>query len=471
MRRALIGNRNICLVGGGTDSLCLSYYLQKKKVNIKLLTVNKKCNLINTHYYKSNIIEGGIYYSFTLNNKFDSFFSLIKDLNMEPQIVERNKYSNNISYLSENGKFYKINKYLFRIIFFILKDYFFRSSINIEKDERLSEFLLKNVDKKLCESLIAPYLYYHFGYSSDHILMNSYFPDFVKSVHKNKSILKAIISSNNNPKNDKPSGNSNVSFKNKIIFRFKDGNVALTNKLREYLDQCGNIQRIENTRNFKIEQKGNRIKVNVGRESIKCNEVIFCLNPFELRNLLKKKNIKIKNKNSMIKYLFKFRSKKIMIANVCYKKNVFPFSHTLESLLLIKKNLENKLTSLLYDSNIFPQFSQNEANIESLHQTLETRLRFTASEQDEEKLKRQIFSFLKNVLKIKEPPDLVIIESHTVFPFDEIVDKNFKKLIQKKNKKIKIFWDFAFFKNMEFCLSKTKNFCDNLEQERYKNRT
>ncbi|CAD2100088.1 conserved Plasmodium protein, unknown function [Plasmodium vinckei petteri] len=471
MRRTLIGNRNICLVGGGTDSLCLSYYLQKKKVNIKLLTVNKKCNLINTHYYKSNIIEGGIYYSFTLNNKFDSFFSLIKDLNMEPQIVERNKYSNNISYLSENGKFYKINKYLFRIIFFILKDYFFRSSINIEKDERLSEFLLKNVDKKLCESLITPYLYYYFGYSSEHVLMNSYFPDFVKSVHKNKSILKAIISSNNNHKNNKPSNNSNGSLKNKIIFRFKDGNVALTNKLREYLDQCDNMQRIENTRNFKIEQKGKRIKVNVGRESIKCSEVIFCLNPFELRNLLKKKNIKIKNKNSMIKYLFKFRPKKIMIANVCYKKNVFPFSHTLESLLLIKKNPENKLTSLLYDNNIFPQFAQNEAHIESLHQTLETRLRFTASEQDEEKLKLQIFAFLKNVLKIKETPDLVISEPHIVFPFDEMVDKNFKKLIQKKNKKIKIFWDFAFFKNMEFCLSRTKNFCDNLEQERYKNRT
>ncbi|CAD2088059.1 conserved Plasmodium protein, unknown function [Plasmodium vinckei brucechwatti] len=414
MRRTLIGNRNICLVGGGTDSLCLSYYLQKKKVNIKLLTVNKKCNLINTHYYKSNIIEGGIYYSFTLNNKFDSFFSLIKDLNMEPQIVERNKYSNNISYLNENGKFYKINKYLFRIIFFILKDYFFRSSINIEKDERLSEFLSKNVDKKLCESLITPYLYYYFGYSSEHVLMNSYFPDFVKSVHKNKSILKAIISSNNNHKNNKPSNNSNGSLKNKIIFRFKDGNMALTNKLREYLDQCDNMQRIENTRNLKIEQKGKRIKVNVGRESIKCSE---------------------------------------------------------ESLLLIKKNSENKLTSLLYDNNIFPQFAQNEAHIESLHQTLETRLRFTASEQDEEKLKLQIFTFLKNILKIKEIPDLVISEPHIVFPFDEMVDKNFKKLIQKKNKKIKIFWDFAFFKNMEFCLSRTKNFCDNLEQERYKNRT
>lgn len=133
MRKTFSPTRNICLVGGGTDSLCLSYYLQKKKVNIKLLTVKKKCNLINTRYYKSNIIEGGMYYSFTLNNKYDSFFSLIKDLNMEPQIVERNKYSNNISYLSENGKFYKINKYLFRICFFILKDYFFRSSINVEK--------------------------------------------------------------------------------------------------------------------------------------------------------------------------------------------------------------------------------------------------------------------------------------------------------------------------------------------------
>ncbi|ETB58394.1 hypothetical protein YYC_04002 [Plasmodium yoelii 17X] len=474
MRKTFSPTRNICLVGGGTDSLCLSYYLQKKKVNIKLLTVKKKCNLINTRYYKSNIIEGGMYYSFTLNNKNDSFFSLIKDLNMEPQIVERNKYSNNISYLSENGKFYKINKYLFRICFFILKDYFFRSSINVEKDERLSTFLLKNVDKKLCENLIAPYLHYHFGYSSEHILMNSYFPDFVKSVHKNKSILKAIISSNKNHKNNENNENnenSNGSLKNKIIFRFKDGNVSLTNKLREYLNQCDNVQWIENTRNLKIEQKGKTIKVNVGRKSIKCREIIFCLNPFELRNLLKKKNIKIKNKNNMIKYLLKFSSKKLIITNVCYKNNVFPFSHTLESLLLIKNNPEHKLISLLYDNNIFPQFTQNQTRIENLHQTLETRLRFTASEQDSEKLKLQIFAFLKNVLKIKETPDLVISEPHIVFPFDEMADKNFKKLIQKKNKKIKIFWDFAFFKNMELCLSRAKKFCDDLEKERYKNRT
>ncbi|CXI18614.1 conserved Plasmodium protein, unknown function [Plasmodium berghei] len=471
MSRILGATRNICLVGGGTDSLCLSYYLQKRKVNIKLLAIKKKCRLINTRYYKSNIIEGGMYYSFTLNNKFDLFFSLIKDLNMEPQIIERNKYSNNISYLSENGKFYKINKYLFRIFFFILKDYFFRSSINVEKNERLSTFLLKNVDKKLCENLITPYLYYYFGYSSEHILMNSYFPDFVKSVHKNKSILKAIISSNNNHKNNKPSKNSNGSLKNKIIFRFKDGNVSLTNKLREYLDQCDNMQWIENTRNFKIEQKGKRIKINIGRESIKCSEIIFCLNPFELRNLLKKKNIKIKNKNIMIKYLFRFSSKNLIITNVCYKNNVLPFSHTLESLLLFKKSSENKLISLSYDNNIFPQFTQNQTCIENLHQKLETRLRFTASEQDNEKLKLQIFSFLKNVLKIKETPDLVISEPHIVFHFDEMADKNFKKLIRKKNNKIKIFWDFAFFKNMEFCLSRTKKFCDDLEKEIYKNRT
>lgn len=60
---------------------------------------------------------------------------------------------------------------------------------------------------------------------------------------------------------------------------------------------------------------------------------------------------------------------------------------------------------------------------------------------------------------------------HIVFHFDEMADKNFKKLIRKKNNKIKIFWDFAFFKNMEFCLSRTKKFCDDLEKEIYKNRT
>lgn len=173
----------------------------------------------------------------------------------------------------------------------------------------------------------------------------------------------------------------------------------------------------------------------------------------------------------MIKYLLNFSSKKLIITNVCYKNNVFPFSHTLESLLLIKNNPEHKLISLLYDNNIFPQFTQNQTRIENLHQTLETRLRFTASEQDSEKLKLQIFAFLKNVLKIKETPDLVISEPHIVFPFDEMADKIFKKLIQKKNKKIKIFWDFAFFKNMELCLSRAKKFCDDLEKERYKNRT
>ncbi|ETW19383.1 hypothetical protein PFFVO_01742 [Plasmodium falciparum Vietnam Oak-Knoll (FVO)] len=193
-----------------------------------------------------------------------------------------------------------------------------------------------------------------------------------------------------------------------------------------------------------------------GREVIKCNEIILCLNPSELKYFLKKSKLEKKKKNILLQYLSKYDTSKIRITNVCFKKNVLPLSHSLESLLLIKKNEKHKIISLLYDSNIFPNCIPIEE--EDDKDIFQTRLRFLSRECDHTLSNIEINYFLENVLKIKEKPDLVVGNTHHVFAFNKNVDVIFKKLIHKYLKRIKIFWSFCFFKNLEYCLRQAKEF-------------
>ncbi|CRG98613.1 conserved Plasmodium protein, unknown function [Plasmodium relictum] len=443
----------ICLIGNGIDALCLGYYLQRIKISTNILLTNKRCKFINTYFHNSNIIENG-YYSFILNENSKLFSSFMKNLNIEAKILERNEYSNNISYLDENGNTYKINKFLFRIFYYFFKDYFINKSINIEKNENLHSFLLKYVDKEICENLIIPYCYHYFNYHPRFVLMNSHFPNFVEKIKNKKSIIKSILSYNKN--------NSIFFSKNKKIFTFKEGNDILTRKLIENLKISNNVKLINNINNLQIKSKKNKIKIFLGREILKCDEVVFCLNPLELKKIFKKSKIEYKKKNIIIKYLSNFRTSKIKITNVCFKKNVLPFSYSLESLLLIKKNEKNKIISLLYDNNIFPQFNKNISKSFSKHDIFETSLRFLSTEQNDNKSINEINDFLHGTLKVKEKPDLIISNYYDVFPYNANTDKIFKKLINKNFKKVKIFWPFSFFKNFEFCLSEAKSFSETI---------
>ncbi|VWU51072.1 conserved protein, unknown function [Hepatocystis sp. ex Piliocolobus tephrosceles] len=451
--------KNICLIGGDVGSLFLGHYLRQHKLNVKLLSIKKKCNFINTQYNKSNIFECGYYHSFILNSSQSSYLSsLLRELKLEGEIIESNKYSSNISFLNCDGRIYKINKYIPQICYFIFKDYFFHKFVNVKKNERLKEFVLKYCNKKIYEDLITPYCYHHFGYSPEHILMKSYFPNFLQRLENEKSLFKSIKCLNGD--NNK---NSNLFQKNKKVVRFKEGNVLLTNKLIDHFDLYPNTQHFRNIQNLKIICRKGKVKVSIGRNVIRCDDVVLCLNPLELKNMLKKKKFQIENKKVLIKHLNSFRCKRIKITNVCYKKNVLPLSQSLESLMLVKQNEKNKIISLLYDHNIFSQMGLNSSTEKtSTHEILyETRLRFMSSETKDEKCVEEINTFLQDILKLKEGPDLVIGDTYNVFLFNERLDKAFKKLINKKYKQLKIFWIFFFFKNLEFCLRETKNFCNN----------
>ncbi|CRG98197.1 conserved Plasmodium protein, unknown function [Plasmodium gallinaceum] len=442
--------KTICLIGNGIDSLCLAYFMQRIKLRTHILLIKKKCNYINTYFHDSNIIENGCY-SFILSENSKLFPSLLMNLNIETKILERNKYSNNISYLDENGNIYKINKFLFRIFYYFFKDYFFNKTINIEKSENLHSFSLKYFDKEICENLIFPYCYHYFNYSPQYVLMNSYFPNLMKEIKDKKSLIKSLLSCNKN--------NSIIFSKNKKIFTFKDGNEILTKKLIENLELSDDIKLTNNINNLQIKSKKNKVKIFLGRKVLKCKKVVFCLNPLELKNFLKKSKLENKKKNIIIKYLSNFRTTKIKITNVCFKKNVLPFSYSLESLLLIKKNEKNKLISLLYDNNIFPQFNKNISEKKNSEEDIfETSLRFLSKEQNDNKSINEINDFLQNILKVKEKPDLVISNNYDVFSYNEKFDKIFKKLINKHFRNVKIFWAFSFFKNFEFCLSEAKSF-------------
>ncbi|EWC89424.1 hypothetical protein PFNF54_01807 [Plasmodium falciparum NF54] len=399
------------VIGNNLDSLSLSYFLQCKKLNVNLLLTNKSTNSINTYHHKKNVIEKG-HYTFALNDESYLSLSLLKSLHLKQKVVERNRYSNNVSFLDVKERKYKINKYLFRIIYNLLKDYFSNKSINIGKNETLNNFILQHFDKKICDNLIAPYCYHYFNYSPENVLMRSFFPQFVEKIEGKKSLIKFLFS--------KKASLSSISKKQKI-FRFMGGNNLL-----------------------------------LGREVIKCNEIILCLNPSELKYFLKKSKLEKKKKNILLQYLSKYDTSKIRITNVCFKKNVLPLSHSLESLLLIKKNEKHKIISLLYDSNIFPNCIPIEE--EDDKDIFQTRLRFLSRECDHTLSNIEINYFLENVLKIKEKPDLVVGNTHHVFAFNKNVDVIFKKLIHKYLKRIKIFWSFCFFKNLEYCLRQAKEF-------------
>ncbi|SBT70413.1 conserved Plasmodium protein, unknown function [Plasmodium malariae] len=439
------------VIGGSVDSLCLSYYLQKKNLSVHLLTTKKRCNYVNTYYNNSNVIENGCYYSFILRNNSTFLSSLLKHLNLETEIIYSSTYSNNILYLDENGQTYRINKFLFRLIYHTIKDYFFNKSVVVEKNVRLDRFISNFFDEKICKNLISPYCRHYFGFSPRHVFMRSYFSNFLEKIKEKKSIVKAIISPDKN--------NALPYTKKRKIFTFRGGNILLTRKLREYLDLSGNVQLTEETKNLRLTCSKGRVKVLIGRDVVKFGEVVFCGNPLELKRILKKAKFDNTNKDIIIKYLFNFCSKKIKITNVCFKKNVLPLSHSLESLLLVKENHKNKIMSMLYDSNIFPHFKRNE-QVKNISQEDIFETKFLSSATDEQESEREINSFLRNVLNIKEKPDLVVSNCYTVFPHNDNFDQRVKKLIQKKCKNLKIFWTFSFFKDLEFCLSEAEKFCE-----------
>ncbi|ETW28521.1 hypothetical protein PFFCH_04154 [Plasmodium falciparum FCH/4] len=204
---ALQSKSSLFVIGNNLDSLSLSYFLQCKKLNVNLLLTNKSTNSINTYHHKKNVIEKG-HYTFALNDESYLSLSLLK-------MVERNRYSNNVSFLDVKERKYKINKYLFRIIYNLLKDYFSNKSINIGKNETLNNFILQHFDKKICDNLIAPYCYHYFNYSPENVLMRSFFPQFVEKIEGKKSLIKFLFS--------KKASLSSISKKQKI-FRFMGGN-------------------------------------------------------------------------------------------------------------------------------------------------------------------------------------------------------------------------------------------------------
>ncbi|GAW79305.1 hypothetical protein, conserved [Plasmodium gonderi] len=453
--------KNICIVGGGIDSMCLSFYLSKNKHRIiNLLKIKKKCNLINTSYSYGNICENGSYYSFAWSDTSPLFQELLRSIDAQDEVIQSNKYTNNISYMDECGSMYRINKFLVRIIFNLLKDHFWGSSVPISKDERLDSFLSKRLDSKICEDVIHPYCYHYFGYPPKDVLMSSHFPNFMEKMKKGNSLISALRSVNqkNNP----------VFTKNKKIVKFRKGNVTLLKKLEDHLELCNNISVISKTGNLRIRCMRRGVKVTLGRKIIKCNEIIFCLNPMELRKFLK--NVKFEgNKKDMFvrKYLCNFHSHTLRISNVCFSKNVLPFSHSLESLLLFKRNKQNNLISLLYDRNIFTRcdllnaFGEKGSEKSTPEEDFyETSLRFMSKERDEQKSVEEIKWFLRSVLGVQENPDLLISNVHNIFPINKYHEKKYKKIINRKCTRVKIFWTFYFFRNLEFCLREAKEFSE-----------
>ncbi|SBS80276.1 conserved Plasmodium protein, unknown function [Plasmodium ovale curtisi] len=412
--------RSVCLIGGGTDSLCLGYYLQKNTCsNVTLLSLKRRCPFVNTHYYDSQVLETGWYYSFVQGSESSLLSSLIRDLRAEGDVVESNRYSSSISFMDEHGKIYKY--------------------------ERFNSFISKHIDDKICNNLIFPYCYHYFGFSPRHVLMGSYFHSFVeRTKEENKSLVHCLISRHNTDEKK-----SSFFIKKKKNVKFRGGNIILAKKIKDHLQLCSNTQWVGNVQNLQVRCKRGSIQVRIGREVLKCEEVILCLNPQELKTILKRKHFHLKNKHILTKFLSKFCANKIKITNVCYRKNILPLSHSLESLLLVKQNKMNSIISMLYDSHIFPQVEESS----SVESPFETSLRFMSFECDEKKCKEEIKTFLRDILKVKEHPDLVVSNNFSVFPFDERLDRMFKQLLKKRCKKLKIFWTFSFFKNMEFCLS------------------
>lgn len=445
----------ICLIGNGLNALGLAYCLEKQKIikNGFLFLQQHYDDLIKSIFYNSNIIENGFIYSFNRNQNSVFFGQLLKELNLEENILEINKYSNNISYVDEKGNKYKIGKYIFRILFSLCKDYCINSHLRIDKDDNLYSYLLKCFDRKICENIIIPYCYHYFCCSPFNISLNSYFPQLKEKVQDKRSLIRYFFLS------DKK---GSFFSKNNKVFTLKGGNVSLTNKLMNNVNMSSNINVVNSTKSLMIKSEGNKVKIFSGRKKIKHKTVIFCLSPFELKKFLKKTKIKESTKKILLKYLSSsFPSFKIKITTVCFKNNVLPFQYSLESLLLVKENEKNKIISLLFDSNIFPpnkkkDWNEKESTTEDI---FETSLRFLSKEQQPKKTLQEIDEFLKNILKIKDQPDLVVSNDYNVFPFNEKKDRVFKKIVSKYLKNVKIFWPFSFFKNMEFCLSETNKFC------------
>ncbi|ETW62350.1 hypothetical protein PFMC_01762 [Plasmodium falciparum CAMP/Malaysia] len=242
--------KSISVIGNNLDSLSLSYFLQCKKLNVNLLLTNKSTNSINTYHHKKNVIEKG-HYTFALNDESYLSLSLLKSLHLKQKVVERNRYSNNVSFLDVKERKYKINKYLFRIIYNLLKDYFSNKSINIGKNETLNNFILQHFDKKICDNLIAPYCYHYFNYSPENVLMRSFFPQFVEKIEGKKSLIKFLFS--------KKASLSSISKKQKI-FRFMGGNNVLTSTLVEHLKLKDNMRIINNINNIQMKVKQNRTR-------------------------------------------------------------------------------------------------------------------------------------------------------------------------------------------------------------------
>eukprot|EP00366_Plasmodium_knowlesi_P003588 XP_002261085.1 hypothetical protein, conserved in Plasmodium species [Plasmodium knowlesi strain H] len=496
---------NEIIVGGDVDSLCLALYLSKNKHHVKLLNVKSKCSLINTTYSNDNVFEVGRHYTFSLGEPSSRFNELLRWVNAEDEVILSNPYANNLSYLDEFGRIYRVNKFIFKILFYLLRDHLFGSSIANPKDERMDSFLSKRFDANLFESVIRPYCFHYFGYSPRDVLMRSHFPEFMDRLEKEKSLIKAL-------RVTAKKGNSPMFAKKKKIGKFAKGNLTLVKKLRDHLELCSNVQVINGTGDLQIRCMRHGVKVRpfwnrhacvrLGRKTMKCNEIIFCLSPPELKNLLRNVIFEEKKKDALVeKYLSKFRSHAVRISNVCFSKNVLPFSYSLESLLLFKRNKQNKLISLLYDRNIFPPQCNGCSGLDEYHpgdpspegSFYETSLRFMSRETDEHKSVEEINAFLRDVLGVKEKPDLVTRKKekegetylhmcpgnasaispfcyfttsqhmshvHQVFPFDARADQVYRRIISRKCQRVRIFWTFYFFRSFEYCLEEAKRFSD-----------
>ncbi|KMZ82690.1 hypothetical protein PVIIG_02475 [Plasmodium vivax India VII] len=443
--RSLQGDLDI--VGGGVDSLCLALYLSKNKHHIKLLNVKRKCSLLDSHYSKKNVCEVGRHYAFPLSGSSSHFGELLRWVTAEDEVIRSNPYASNLSYLDECGRTYRVNKFIFRILFCLLKDHLFGASIPNPKEERMSSFIRRRFDANLLESVISPYCLHYFGYSPRDVLMRSHFPEFMDRLEEEKSLVKALRAT-------AKKGSSSIFAQKKKSVKFAKGNVTLLSKLRDHLELCSNVE------------------VRLGRKSIKCEQIIFCLSPPELKGLLRKVIFEGKQMDALVKedtlvkkYLSKFRSHAVRISNVCFAKNVLPLSHSLESLLLFKRNKQNKLISLLYDGNIFPPQCDGPSGVED-HPgepspeggLYETSLRFMSRETDERKSVEEIDRFLRGVLGVQEKPDLLVSHVHHVFPFDARADQAYKKIIRRKCPRVRLFWTFYFFRSFEFCLQEAKRF-------------
>ncbi|EUD65199.1 hypothetical protein C922_04328 [Plasmodium inui San Antonio 1] len=458
--RSLQGELDI--VGGGVDSLCLALYLSKNKHHVKLLNVKMKCSLIDTVYLNNNVFEVGRHYSFSLGGPSSHFNELLRSVTAEDEVILSNPYANNLSYLDEFGRIYRINKFILKILFYLVKDYLFGSSIPTPKGERMDSFFSKRFGAHLFESVIRPYCLHYFGYPPRDVLMRSHFSDFMNRMEEEKSLIKALRATAR-------TGSSSIFSKKKKIGKFRKGNVTLVNKLRDHLQLCSNVEVITRRGDLQIRCMRRGVKVRLGRKSIKCEQIIFCLSPPELKNLLRNVIFEEKKKKDTLvkKYLSKFRSHVVRISNVCFAKNMLPFSHSLESLLLFKRNKQNKLISVLYDHNIFPPQCDGPSALED-HPgepspeggLYETSLRFMSRETDERKSVDEINGFLRGVVGVEEKPDLLISHVHHVFPFDARADQVYKKIIRKKSQRVRLFWAFYFFRNFEFCLQEAKRFSD-----------